>query len=387
MSRVALILGVLLAVAAAAAGALIILRAPSMSLALYAIGASEKSFVVIGAALVAGILLLMGSRPGSRLVSLIGIVLAVVTIVVGLIPLAQAFRVAGDNRVSLKFGRYLGAPIEKEAKGNPKKTVTYNTVDGKALDLDVYVGSGAAGKTTRPVVIVHGGGWSSGDKGDAALFSQWLADQGHTVFDVAYRTSPQPNWKSAVGDVKCAIGWVKAHATGDADWKIDPAKVVLLGRSAGGHLALLAAYTAGDPKLPPACEAADTSVDAVVSYYGPTDLTWGYAHPANPAAYPVTEKIRNFVGGPPEGNAELYKLLSPSERVKAGAPRTLLIHGGRDQFVHKHNVELLVDKAHAVDVRVETLTIPYAQHGFDFVFGGFGEQIAEAVVLKFLRGR
>ena len=50
-------------------------------------------------------------------------------------------------------------------------------------------------------------------------------------------------------------------------------------------------------------------------------------------------------------------------------------------------MELLVDKAHAVDVRVETLTIPYAQHAFDFVFGGLGEQISETVLLKFLDGR
>jgi acetyl esterase/lipase len=215
------------------------------------------------------------------------------------------------------------------------------------------------------------------------LASQWLADHGYTVFDVEYRTAPQPNWKTATGEMKCAIGWIKRHAV-TPDWNIDPRKITLLGRSAGGHLALLAAYAADDARLPPSCDAGDTSVESVVAFYAPTDLVWGYAHPARQSVYDSSERLRRFVGGPPESTGDLYRMLSPTERVEARSPRTLLIHGGRDQFIGRQHVDLLADKLQAAGVHYETLIIPYAQHGFDFVFGGLSGQIAEAVILRFL---
>jgi acetyl esterase/lipase len=388
MARLLVILAFLIALAAAGLAALIVAPAPTKQTALLAIVAGEKSFALIIVAVLASVLALVGMRPGGRFLAGLTLLVAMGTIVVALMPPAQALRLAGDQRVNLELGRYLRAPLDSQEQGKPKKTVTYATVDGNKLELDVYVGTRASGSTpTRPVVVIHGGGWSSGNKGDNALFSQWLADHGCTVFDIQYRTAPQPNWKSATGDVKCAIGWVKQHSS-DAEWNVDPAKVMLLGRSAGGHLALLAAYTAGDPELKPSCDAADTTVESVVSFYGPADLAWGYAHPGNPKVYDGQEKLRGFVGGPPEGaTAELYKKLSPTERANPKAPRTFMIHGGRDQFVSKEHVELLGDKLHKVEVRYDSLIIPYAQHSFDFVFGGFSGQIVEASLLRFLEER
>lgn len=398
MSRVALslvlLLGVVLAAASAASAALIVLPAPSNQLAMAAILAGEKSFAIIVTALVASILAFVGSRPGaSRGLAALAVLLSLAAIVLGLSPAAQALRLASERRVDLDFGRYLHSRIDTlgplPAPGVASKTVTYATVDGAALGLDVYLPgpspSGAKGPTPA-VLIVHGGGWSAGEKGDASLFSQFLAGHGYTVFDVQYRLAPQPNWKTAAGDVRCAVGWVKQHASGP-DWNVDPKQVTLLGRSAGGHLALLTAYTPGDPKLPPSCDAPDTTVESVIDYYGPTDLAWGYEHPANPRAYDIQGKVVAFTGGTPGTAAELYRLLSPAARAMAGAPRTLIVHGGRDQLVAFHHGELLADRLRELNVPCETLFIPFAQHGFDFVFGGFSEQIAEQVVLRFLADR
>jgi acetyl esterase/lipase len=182
------------------------------------------------------------------------------------------------------------------------------------------------------------------------------------------------------------VGWVKQHASGP-DWNVDPKRLTLLGRSAGGHLALLTAYTPGDPKLPPSCDAPDTTVESVIDYYGPTDLTWGYDHPANPRAYDIQGKVVGFTGGTPSTSADLYRLLSPVARATAGAPRTLIVHGGRDQLVAFHHSELMADRLRELNVPCETLFIPFAQHGFDFISGGFSEQIAEQVVLRFLADR
>src|SRR6185369_6322798 len=164
------------------------------------------------------------------------------------------------------------------------------------------------------VIVIHGGGWSAGDKGEAPLASAWLASQGFTVFDIQYRLAPQPNWQTATGDVKCAIGWIKAHA-GGPDFRVDPARVSLLGRSAGGHLALLAALGGGDANLLPSCSAGDTSVAAVAALYPATDLVWGYEHVANTLVYDAAQKIRDFLGGRPDTVPAAYRAASITNRV------------------------------------------------------------------------
>ena len=66
------------------------------------------------------------------------------------------------------------------------------------------------------------------------------------------------------------------------------------------------------------------------------------------------------------------------------APRTLLVHGSRDQFVPSEQMDRLVAPLRAQAVEFDTLRIPYAQHAFDFVLGGFSSQILEAAMLEFL---
>jgi acetyl esterase/lipase len=398
--RIAPAAAIVLAALAAGAAALIVAPAPSKSLALLAIAVSEKSALVVAAgalALALAVAALLASPPpllassppapgwGARAwPAAVAVALAAAAVVVALIPLVQAGRLAAERQVRLKLGRYLAAPIDTEGPGRPQKVVEYAEVDGRRLVLDVYTPAARAGaQPARPVLVVHGGFWSAGQNGEAALFSRWLADRGFTVFDVQYRTSPQPNWQTATGDVKCAIGWIKRHPA-TSDWNVDPAKLVLLGRSAGGHLALMAAYTAGDAQLPPSCEAGDTTVDAVVALYAPTDLVSAYAHPANLRAADSPAKLRAFLGGTPASAGDRYRALSPAERVTAQAPRTMLVHGGRDQLVRAAQMQILADRLRAARVPCEALFIPYAQHAFDFVVGGFSGQIMEAVLLRFL---
>jgi acetyl esterase/lipase len=279
--------------------------------------------------------------------------------------------------------RYLQAQVDSEGPGRPNQTINHATVNGTPLALDVYLPRVRPTKPGRPLLVIHGGFWSAGQKGEAPIQSRRLADLGYTVFDVQYRLTPQPNWKAAIGDVKCAIGWVKAHAD-TPEWNVDPSKLALLGRSAGGHLALMAAYAPSDPELPATCDGTDTGVEAVISLYAPTDLSWGYKYPASKWVVDGREKIRGFVGGPPDQAGNRYRDLSPLERVTVSAPRTLLAHGGRDQFVPHGHMGLLAARLRAMGVPCETLFIPYAQHAFDFVVGGFSDQILEAELQRFL---
>jgi acetyl esterase/lipase len=383
LAAVAKVLALVVAIAAALAAALIVVPAVGLKMALLAIVASERSALIAVVAVLALPLAFFGFTRGRRAPSALAVVLAVTAIGVSILPLAQARSLAKTRGVSLDMRRYLQARIDSEGPGHPNRTVNHATVNGTPLALDVYLPRERSKTPGRPILVIHGGFWAAGQPGEATLESSSLADLGFTVFDVQYRITPQPNWKTATGDVKCAIGWVKQHAD-TADWNVDPKKMTLLGRSAGGHLALIAAYAPADPDLPASCDVGDTAVDAVIALYAPTDLAWGYKYPASRWVADSRGKIRAFLGGTPEEIGDRYRALSPLERVTTGAPRTLLAHGGRDQMVPHGHMGLLAARLRAMGVPCQTLFIPYAQHAFDFVRGGFSDQILEAEVLRFL---
>jgi acetyl esterase/lipase len=386
MRSIALGLSLIVTLAAAACAALIVLPAPVKGLALLAFVVEEKPFVLVGAALLGA---LFARWSGSGPWRVIQTLLALAIIALSLIPPSQAIRMATGKHVALDLLRYLRAPIDTGA-ARPAQTIVYATVDGQPLALDVYppvstsTSTSPAESRTPAVIVIHGGGWSADDKGGAPLASAWLAAHGFAVFDIQYRTAPQPNWRTATGDVKCAIGWVKRHAMDKAGVNIDPARVTLLGRSAGGHLALLAAYAPDDPALPPTCQSGDTRVASVISLYGPTDLTWSFEHPLNPRIFDSPVRLANFLGGTPTTVPERYRLMSPTNRVTPQAPRTLLIHGGHDQFVSVSHANLLAARLSAANVPHELLIIPYAEHAFDFIQGGLAGQLAEHAILQFL---
>lgn len=394
MRTILRVLGLLLALGAAGASALIVLAAPGKALALAAIVVSERSGFLVAAAVVALGIALVLRGVGSPFIASVIALLSICAVALGLIPLVQARQVAQARGLSLDLKRYLHAQIDTEGPGHPDRTVPYATVDGgRVLSLDVYLPSPRPATPSRPLLVVHGGFWAAGQRGEASLASRALADRGLTVFDVEYRIAPQPNWQTALGDVKCAIGWVKQHATTD-DWNVDPKKVALLGRSAGAHLVLMAAYTAAADDLPSSCPSGgaagaafvDSSVESVISLYGPTDLTWAYTHPANLRAADSPQKLRAFLGDSPEREPERYRAMSPTERVTPTAPRTLLVQGGRDQFVAPDQMDRLAARLAALGVPHDTLVIPYAQHAFDFVPGSFSSQILEATLSQFLKG-
>ena len=113
------------------------------------------------------------------------------------------------------------------------------------------------------------------DIGTRPLFRH-LAAQGHVIVDVAYRLFPETDLPGMVADARRALAWVKHHA---ADLQVQPNRIVLAGGSAGGHLALLAAYTHDDPTLTPAeLAGSDPRVCGVVSLYGQADLAAHYDH-------------------------------------------------------------------------------------------------------------
>jgi acetyl esterase/lipase len=249
--------------------------------------------------------------------------------------------------------------------------VTFATPDGVPLRMDIFrpMTSGP-----RPaLVVIYGGAWQRGDPSANATFNRYMAERGYVVFAIDYRHAPRFRFPAQVEDVRAALAFVARHA---AEYGADVDRLALLGRSAGAHLALLAAYDTGGSALP--------RVRAVVSYYGPTALAAGYAHPPDPDPLDVRAILSAFIGGSPVSLPVAYAAASPVSYVRPGLPPTLLLHGGRDHVVLPRFARALRDSLRRADVPVALLEIPWAEHAFDAIFRGPGNQLALYHTERFL---
>jgi len=261
------------------------------------------------------------------------------------------------------------------------------------------------------LVYLHGSAWTLLDKdcGTRTLFSHLVA-QGHVVMDVAYRLYPETDIPGMVADAKRAVVWLKANAT---TYGIEVEHIVLGGASAGGHIAILAAYTRAEPRLTPAdVLGCDTSVSAVLGWYSPVDLSACYAHYENailvemkpdkpdwniqPAPWmhrifgadadrlalqkgPAGGRLDWIIGGSPRERPDEYSLLSPITHVSSGCPPTLLIQG-RDDFIVPPRQALEMGHALRVaGVHAAVLLLPYADHAFDLFGTGWSPMARQAL--------
>lgn len=366
----------------------IIAPAPVYYVWLFSVAASEWS-LWLGALALLGVicsLLVRFLYPNDRF-WIVSLIVGGIAFGISLYPLFSVLFLAREQNVPLSLSDYFAGLHTSAAKETKNfSTYTFAQAGDRDLQLDVYPPTQITTGTGASVIVVHGGSWNGGARNDFPQWNQWLAAQGFTVFDVDYRLAPQPNYLTATGDIKCAVRWVKAHA---AEFKIAPDRIALLGRSAGAHLALLIAYSADDKRLPATCPEGVQSetVRAVVSLYAPTDLNWDYDNPANQRVIDGPKTLSDFLGGNPHESNEIqdrYTLASPVAQVSQNTPPTLLIHGGRDQLVRTENMNLLDEKLKEANVPHKTIRIPYAQHGFDYNFNGWGAQISKSVILDFL---
>ena len=344
----------------------------------------EFNFILASIALVALVLSVIAWSSGVRVLPLVSGLLALGTLVGALIPVAQVYSTARAEGLRLSLPEYVAGLTTTPSLA--PRTETYAVVEGKPLKLDIWELPRASPTPRIPpaVILVHGGAWTSGTRSEAPLWDSWLSEQGFIVFDIDYRLAPPARWQDAPGDVKCAVGWVKRHAAGLG---VDPNRITLLGVSSGGHLALLAAYTAGDERLSPSCPVEDPSVAAVIAFAAPTDLAWMYNAPLPwwyPEALASTESLEAFTGGTPETAPDAYRLGSPLHHAKAGLPPTLLVHGERDQLVFSEESERLAARLVEAGVEHRFVRLSYANHLFDLNWGGWGSQLTRQVLVDFL---
>lgn len=351
---------------------LVIFRAPTSLLWYLSILATEFSWLFLGP-----VLLLIFWLFGYVSYKLLGTLIGLATILLLLLPYWQAWRLGkklqGDFAAVFKEGSASPSPFNPlkvitgiNARKVAAKTFIYDST--KKLSLDFYP---AEAKGNRPcVLVIHGGSWAGGNNRQLPELNSEMAKWGYHVASINYRLAPGATYPAPIEDVAAAIVFLQQQAT---QLSIDGSRFVLLGRSAGGQIALSAAYT-----LP------ITNIKGVIDFYGPTDMVWGYENPTNPLVLDSRKIMEDYLGGTLVQVRHQYIHSSATETVSTHTPPTLMIYAENDPLVSPRHGTRLSLKLRPMHIPFFELYLPWATHGFDYTLNGPGGQLSTWTVKHFL---
>lgn len=237
--------------------------------------------------------------------------------------------------------------------GEPSKAATQLNIsygnDAQQL-MDVYLPANRSKKITRSLVLIHGGGWNSGNKSDLNYAIEILRKDlpDYAFFTIDYRLASEKHlFPTQEIDVQAALKFIVQQAT---KYQINTSKITLLGVSAGAHLALLQGY-----KHQPA-------INAIIDFFGPTDLLTMYQNPWHSS---IPHILQTLTGTTPSQNKEAYIQSSPVNFITPEAPPTLILHGLQDDIVSISQSHLLIKMLASNNVPHQLITYPSEKHGWE----------------------
>jgi acetyl esterase/lipase len=270
----------------------------------------------------------------------------------------------------LVAGAALAATVPLAAAPAPQvprtlRDLTYATVDGRALTLDLHM---PAGVEHPPLLVwIHGGAWREGSKSDARLE---FVQHGIATAAIDYRLSTETRFPGMVYDIKAAIRFLRAHA---ADYGYRADRIAIAGDSAGGHLAALVGVTNGDSSLEGTegdDRTASSKVDAIIDYYGASDLTT-ILDQSTPHGLSVRQPaLKLLLGALPADVPDLAKQASVVTHVDRSDPPLLLFHGDRDPQMPVNQALQLDGVYEALGLPVDLVIVHGAGHGGDVFYRG-----------------
>jgi len=216
--------------------------------------------------------------------------------------------------------------------------------------MDIYLPANRNTTNTKVIIMIHGGGWNTGDKADFNEYVDSLKkrEPSYAIFNINYRLANTPDiFPAQELDVKAAVEFIYSKRS---EYLISD-KFALIGASAGAHLALLQGYKYSTPVKP----------KAVIDFFGPTDLVALYNNPPNPLVQP---QLLTVIGGTPTTNNTLYTQSSPINFVSAQSPPTMILHGGIDIVVSPSQSVALDTKLFISAVIHQYIFYPTEGHGW-----------------------
>lgn len=230
--------------------------------------------------------------------------------------------------------------------------VVYTSSPGWEGKMDLYLPS--KDKGLSPAIInIHGGGWSGGTKDTQSGFSTYFK-AGFAVANIAYRLSGQATAPAAIEDTRCALIYLIKNAKA---LNIDVNKIVIMGGSAGGHLALMGGLLANDSRFDTNCLGVkNIKVAAIIDKYGIVDVgdkRYGKFRSGSEKKW-LGEKV---------GDQAFIESASPIYQVKKDSPPVFIVHGDADPTVPIQQSLDLKKKLDELGVRNEFMTVPGGLHG------------------------
>ncbi len=244
-------------------------------------------------------------------------------------------------------------PVEYPAGYAAQLNVVYAKVKDWDGRMDIYHNPGAT-KPTAVVINIHGGGWNKGVKESQTGFSTFFK-AGFAVANMEYRLTGQATAPAAVEDTRCALIYLIKNAKA---LNIDVDRIVIMGGSAGGHLALMGGLLANDHRFDGNCPGVENiKVAAIIDKYGITDVwDWGYGKN-------VTSKSATRWLGNKATDKDFAASVSPITYVTKNSPPIFIVHGDADPTVPYQQSVDLHKKLLEVGVKTEFITVPGGLHG------------------------
>jgi len=252
-----------------------------------------------------------------------------------------------------------GQPLRRAVPDTVRveRDIAYAKNGEREVKLDLYLPKKPASEKIPCIIVVHGGGWRSGDKSRFAPIAIKLAEEGFAAACIGYRLLPEVKFPAPVEDCKAAVRWVRANA---AKHGIDPDRLGAIGGSAGGHLVAMLGTSHKEAKLEGngGNQGVSSRVRAVVAMATPADMT----------------RFAERSGL----DKDLAALVSPVTHVDEDSAPTLLLHSEADRTVPLAQSELLLEKLKTAKVPCELVKLG-TSHAFWNDARFFDEVLARSV--------
>ncbi|MDN4501038.1 alpha/beta hydrolase [Alteromonadaceae bacterium BrNp21-10] len=264
--------------------------------------------------------------------------------------------------------------VDVQPSGKIQFDRVYANIDGRELHADLFHPTLEEGQQPlATIVMIHGGGWNSGNKAHFFPLASAMAQRGYLAVTVEYRLAPAAQYPAGLQDVNAAIVWLKQQAD---TLNINPNKFVLVGGSSGGHMAALLANSAEEPLFHAGNMDMSTQVQAVIDLDGVLDVSQGDGLKHEDKNGDANSAMGKWLGGNFAQQTERWQAVSTALRINENSPPFLFLSSGHMRFAAGH--DLVFEKLTNLGIVHKMASFAPAPHTF-WLFHPWFNQVVEKV--------